>query len=100
MWITPIFLCGLTGWVIYANEILNPAPPLEIAAGIVIGALAGIPFGILRGIHTDVRPTERRGVMYLGSSWVTLVIFLVGLRAALRRARAHAPAREPFGHAG
>jgi hypothetical protein len=86
MWITPIFLAGLTGWVIYANEILNPAPPLEIAVGLIIGAIIGIPFGVLRGMHTDVRPTERRGVMYLGSSWVTLVIFLVafGLRYGVR----------------
>jgi hypothetical protein len=86
MWITPIILCALTGWVIYANQLLNPAPPLEIALGLIVGALAGIPFGILRGMHTEVRPTERRGVMYLGSSWVTLIIFAgaFGLRYAIR----------------
>ncbi len=75
MWITPILLCVLTAWVIYANELLNPAPPAEIALGLIVGAAAGIPFGILRGMHTDVRPTDRPGVMYLGSSWVTLAIF-------------------------
>jgi len=75
MWITPILLCALTGWAIYANNLLNPAAPWQIAAGLIVGGLAGIPFGILRGLHTDVRPTDRRGVMYLGSSWVTLVIF-------------------------
>lgn len=86
MWVTPIFLCALTGWVIYANELLNPAPPYEIALGLVVGALCGIPFGIVRGMHTDVRPTERRGVMYLGSSWITLLIFVAafGLRAGVR----------------
>lgn len=86
MWITPIFLCALTGWAIYANDLLNPAPLLEIAAGLAIGAIVGIPFGILRGMHTDVRPTERRGVMYLGSSWVTLAIFIgaFGLRYGVR----------------
>jgi len=86
MWVAPIFLCGLTGWAIYANNLLNPAPPVEIAAGLVLGALAGIPFGILRGMHTEVRPTERRGVMYLGSSWVTIAIFFVafGLRYLIR----------------
>lgn len=88
MWLTPIILCGLTAWVIYANNMLNPAPPFEIALGLLIGALAGIPFGILRGMHTVVRPTERPGVMYLGSSWVTLAIFVValGLRYAVRLA--------------
>lgn len=75
MWISPIILCALTAWVIYANNLLNPAPPYEIAIGLIIGALAGLPFGILRGMHTDVRPTDRPGVMYLGSSWVTLIIF-------------------------
>ena len=86
MWVTPIFLCALTGWVIYANELLNPAPPYEIAVGVAIGALCGIPFGIVRGMHTDVRPTERRGVMYLGSSWITLLIFVAafGLRSGVR----------------
>jgi hypothetical protein len=75
MWIAPILLCALTAWAIYANQLLNPAPPLEIGLGLILGALVGIPFGILRGMHTDVRPTDRRGVMYLGSSWVTVAIF-------------------------
>jgi Protein of unknown function (DUF1453) len=86
MWVAPILFCGLTAWAIYANDVLNPAPPAEIAVGLVLGALAGIPFGILRGMHTEVRPTDRRGVMYLGSSWVTLAIFIVafGLRSGVR----------------
>jgi hypothetical protein len=65
---------------------LNPAPPFEIAIGVVLGGIAGLPFGILRGVHTDVRPTDRPGVMYLGSSWVTIVIFAAafGLRYAVR----------------
>jgi hypothetical protein len=91
MWVSPILLCVLTAWVIYANDKLNPAPPFEIALGLFIGALAGIPFGILRGIHTDVRPTDRPGVMYLGSSWVTLAIFIAafGLRYAVRLLMPH-----------
>jgi hypothetical protein len=91
MWITPILLCVLTGWVIYANDLLNPAPPLEIAVGLLVGAVAGIPFGILRGMHTEVRPTDRRGVMYLGSSWVTLAIFAAafGLRYGVRMLMPH-----------
>jgi hypothetical protein len=89
MWVTPIILFLLTGWVIYANDLINPAPPVEIGIGLVAGGLAGIPFGILRGLHTEVRPTERRGVMYLGSSWITLAIFAAalvlryGVRAAM-----------------
>ncbi len=91
MWISPIVLCALTGWVIYMNDVMNPAPPWEIALGIVLGIVLGIPFGVLRGLHTDVRPTDRRGVMYLGSSWVTLVIFVVafGLRYVVRMVMPH-----------
>ena len=86
MWIQPIILAGLTAWVIYANEYLNPAPGWEIVAGLVIGGILGIPFGVLRGWHTDVRPTDKRGVMYLGSSWITIVIFVAafGLRSIVR----------------
>jgi hypothetical protein len=86
MWVSPIVLCGLSVWVIYLNERLNPAPPAEIALGIVLGAILGTPLGILRGMHTEVKLTEKRGVMYLGSSWVTVAIFLVafGLRYAVR----------------
>ena len=86
MWVAPIVLCALTGWVIYLNSLVNPAPPFEIVIGLVIGVAAGIPFGVLRGRHTEVRPTERRGVMYLGSSWVTLLIFVAafGLRYGVR----------------
>jgi hypothetical protein len=90
MWVSPIILCALTAWVIYANNMLNPAPPLEIALGVVVGGIVGLPFGILRGVHTDVRPTDRPGVMYLGSSWVTIVIF-----AAAFGLRYHAPSRKP-----
>jgi hypothetical protein len=91
MWIQPLILVVLTGWAIYASEILNPAPGWEIVVALLIGAVAGVPFGVLRGMHTDVRPTERRGVMYLGSSWVTIVIFVVafGLRSVIRLLMPH-----------
>ncbi len=91
MWIQPLILVALTGWTIYATEALNPAPAWEIAAALLVGGVVGIPFGILRGMHTDVRPTERPGVMYLGSSWVTIVIFVVafGLRSVVRLAMPH-----------
>jgi hypothetical protein len=86
MWLTPIILCGLAAFAVYANETLQPAAPWLVAAGLLAGLAAGVPFGILRGMHTDVRPTDRPGVMYLGSSWITMVIFLgaFGLRFAVR----------------
>jgi sugar phosphate permease len=91
MWIQPLILVALIGWAIYASQMLNPTPGWEIAAALAIGAIAGVPFGILRGVHTDVRPTQRAGVMYLGSSWMTVLIFAVafGLRAVIRLVMPH-----------
>ncbi len=91
MWLQPIILCLLAAWVVYAGELIFPAPVWEIGLGIVIGAIAGVPFGILRGMHTDVRPTEKPGVMYLGSSWITMVVFVAafGLRFGIRQIMPH-----------
>lgn len=91
MWVGPLILIVITGWGIYATQRLEPIAPWEIAAGVLAGAVIGIPFGMLRGMHTDVRPTDKRGVMYLGSSWVTIVIFLAafGLRSGVRALMPH-----------
>jgi len=91
LWLSPIILCAIAGYTIYATELPNPAPAWEIALGLVVGALAGIPFGMLRGRHTDVRPTDRPGVMYLGSSWATGLIFAAafGLRFGIRMLMPH-----------
>jgi hypothetical protein len=91
LWVSPIILCAIAAFSIYATQQMNPAPPWEIALGLVVGALAGIPFGLLRGHHTDVQPTDRPGVMLLGSSWATGLIFAgaFGLRFAIRLAMPH-----------
>lgn len=91
MWITPIVFCALAGFVVYANQKLEPAPFYEVAGGLIAGIIAGIPFGILRGLHTDVRPADRPGVMYLGSSWLTILIYLIafGLRFVVREVMPH-----------
>lgn len=91
MWVGPLILCALSAWVIYANAQIYPTPPAEIAAALILGAAAGLPFGILRGLHTDVRPTDRPGVMYLGSSWITLTIFIAAyaLRYVVRLLMPH-----------
>jgi hypothetical protein len=91
MWLSPIILGAVVAVSIYASEMLNPAPPFEIALGLVIGAIAGIPFGLLRGRHTDVRLTDRPGVMYLGASWAAGLIFAVafGFRFVVRMVMPH-----------
>ncbi|HEY3675922.1 MAG TPA: hypothetical protein VGK84_07990 [Candidatus Tumulicola sp.] len=91
MWVQPLILVFVAVFVIYSAEQLSPTPAWEVAVALAIGAILGVPFGILRGVHTDVRPTERPGVMYLGSSWITIVIYLVafGLRSAVRMLMPH-----------
>jgi hypothetical protein len=86
MFVQPLILCFVAGYVIYISATYMAARPLEIGVAVVVGAILGVPFGILRGMHTDVRPTERPGVMYLGSSWATIAVFAVafGLRFAIR----------------
>jgi hypothetical protein len=91
LWLSPLILCGIAAFSIYETEMLNPAPVWEIAVGLIVGAAAGIPFGMLRGYHTDVRPTDRPGVMYLGSSWAASLIFVgaFGLRFGIRTLMPH-----------
>ena len=86
MWVTPLIFCALTTWVIHINATLNPAPPNAVILSLLVGIVAGLPFGVLRGLHTDVRLTDRPGVMYLGSSWITMLIYVAafGLRYAVR----------------
>ena len=86
MWVSPIILVVLCAGAIYFGEALDPAPGWEIGVALCAGAVAGVPFGVLRGVHTDVRPTGKPGVMYLGSSWITGAIFIVafGIRYAAR----------------
>jgi Protein of unknown function (DUF1453) len=91
MWVSPIILLAIAALSIYGTEQLNPAPPLEIVFGLAIGAVLGVPFGLLRGRHTDVRLTDRPGVMYLGASWATGLIFAVafGFRFVVRLVMPH-----------
>ena len=91
MWLSPIILGAIAAVSIYGTEQLNPAPPLEIVLGLVAGAVLGVPFGMLRGRHTDVRLTDRPGVMYLGASWATGLIFAAafGFRFVVRLVMPH-----------
>lgn len=92
MWLMPALFLALTAvsvWSTYATAALTgiaPPPVWEVALAMVLGILAGIPLGVLRGRHTGVRATERRGVMYLDASWVTASIWIGAflVRAGLR----------------
>lgn len=101
MWLMPVLFLAMTALAIYGEE-QNPSTvmaPATIVLSLVVGLLAGIPFGILRGMHTTVKATSKPGVMYLGPSWIVAVIWLgaFGIRLGLRVAFAGTAFALPLG---
>jgi hypothetical protein len=88
MWIYAGILMVLGVLLLYGSMVLFHPPLWEIIAAIVIGLAAGIPLGLLRGHHTQVSTTDRHGVMQLGPSWQTALIYIAafGARFAIRAA--------------
>ena len=76
MWFYAILLMFLAGLAISGSFVLFRPPVWQIGAAVVLGLLAGIPVGLLRGHHTQVRATERHGVMQLGPNWATAAIYI------------------------
>lgn len=96
--VVSVILLVITAFSIYANAIASAfqgapaAPAWEIAAVIAIGAVLGIPLGILRGRHSEVKATDKPGVLYIHSSPFIIAIWLVAFlaRAAIRAFMPHA----------
>jgi hypothetical protein len=92
LWLRPVLLLALTALVVWSGYVAElamgqiPPPAWEIAAVLVVGAALGIPLGFLRGRHSEVKPTGRRGVMYVHSSPVIVIVWLAAFvaRAAIR----------------
>ncbi len=88
MWLFVGLLIVAVGILIYRGaNVFHPAP-WEIALAAVFGLVLGVPVGLLRGHHTQVSATERHGLMRLGPSWATAIIYLaaLGARFAIRGA--------------
>lgn len=108
LWVMPFVLLALTGLSIWANAYAAmalgqaPPPPLELAGALLIGAVLGVPLGFLRGRHSEVKPTDRRGVMYVHSSPVIIVIWIAAFafRALLRSILPHAQGAAALGGDG
>lgn len=108
LWIMPVVLLALTAFSVYANMYASalagemPPPVWQLGGVLVIGAALGIPLGFLRGRHSDVRPTDRPGVMYVHSSPMIIAIWIGAfvLRAALRAYLPHAQAGAALGGDG
>lgn len=100
LWFMPVLLLALTGFSIWANAVAfamsgqAPPPDWEIAVVLACGAALGIPLGFLRGRHSEVKPTDRPGVMYVHSSPLIIVVWIGAFvaRAAVRTFMPHAGA--------
>lgn len=86
LFVSPIFLAAMTALSIWGTQQYSPSPPWLIGAALAAGIVLGSPLGILRGLHTNVRATDRAGVMLLDASWVVLALWLGAfiVRAGLR----------------
>src|SRR5580698_10300729 len=84
LWVSPAILVVLSLVLVGASA--EQTPPGTIAIAGIAGLVLGLPFGLLRGRHTDVRKTEQPGVLLVAPSIVPLIIWLVayGARFALR----------------
>ncbi|HEV3155070.1 MAG TPA: hypothetical protein VGZ02_14775 [Candidatus Baltobacteraceae bacterium] len=86
LWTRPGILVLLTIVLIYAEQVSSPSPLWQIAAVTFGGALVGVPLGVVRGRHSEVKSTERPGVYYVHSSPLVVVIWVAALlaRAVIR----------------
>jgi hypothetical protein len=84
LWASPAILVLLSIVLIAGSA--ERTSPATIALAVVVGVVLGLPFGFLRGRHTDVRKTEDPQVLLVAPSIVPLIIWLVayGARFALR----------------
>ena len=76
MWVAPLLFVAMTAIAIWGYQQQNPAPAWTVVVAVIAGLILGAPLGYLRGKHTNVRITDKPGVMYLDSSWIVLTLWL------------------------
>jgi len=86
IWVRPAILVVFTAFAIWGEQTIAPAPLWQLAAILIAGAIVGVPLGILRGRHSEVRGTERPGIYYVHSSPLVTGIWLLAFvaRGAIR----------------
>jgi len=76
MWIFVVLLMFLAAFAVYGSAVMFHPAVWELIVAVILGFAIGVPLGLLRGHHTQVSATERHGVMKLGPSWATALIYL------------------------
>jgi hypothetical protein len=76
-WIFPVLVVVLTGWLMWTTLAIH-VPGVFLAGGIasIVGLALGIPLGIARGHHSNVRLGERPGTFVVDPSIVVMLIWL------------------------
>lgn len=98
LFVMPGILLLATAFSIWGNAMAAAAlgaaaaPPVQVALALIAGAAIGIPLGVVRGRHSEVKPTDRPGVMYVHSSPLIVIVWLAAfmLRAVIRYFMPHA----------
>ena len=96
--VLPVILLAISVLAVWGNAQsaqltgAQPAPPLEVAAAMLVGVLAGIPLGMFRGRHSEIRPSGQPGVFFIHSSPLIIFVWIgvFAVRALLRYIMPHA----------
>ena len=91
LWIGPAVIVLLSFFVIWASY-EGHASALTIGVAVLIGVLLGVPFGLLRGRHTEVRKTDDPKVLLVQPSVIPLLIWFgaFAIRYVIRALLPHA----------
>jgi energy-coupling factor transporter transmembrane protein EcfT len=74
LWIGPAAIVALSVFVIWVSYEAHAAV-WAIALAVVAGLILGVPFGLVRGRHTDVRTTENPHVLLVQPSTAPVLIW-------------------------
>ncbi len=76
-WLWPGIVVVLTAWLMWVT-LAAPVPGVAVAAGIAsaIGLVLGVPLGIARGHHSQVRLGTRPGTFVIDPSIVVMLIWV------------------------
>lgn len=91
-WVFPIIMVLLTGFVLWSSVEQAPGSVWDTVIAALIGLVLGIPFGIARGHHSQVKLSQEPGVFFIQPSVMVMLIWLIafilkfGVRAYLPNA--------------
>lgn len=86
IWVRPALLVLFCALAVFSEQHSSPASPMLLGAVLAAGAAVGVPLGILRGRHSEVRATDRPGIYYVHASPFITIVWLLAFvaRAGIR----------------